>query len=48
MLIILLVLLLLFGGWGFSPYNTYGARGYSPVLLIAVVLIVFLLLGHRL
>ena len=46
LLAILIVLLLCFGGFGISPYNTYGCYGWSPVCLIFIVLIVPFFLGR--
>jgi hypothetical protein len=45
LIIILLVLLLCFGGFGISPYNRWGGYGYSPVMLILVIIMVLYLLG---
>lgn len=50
MLIFLLVLILIFGGYGFSPYNSYGNLGWSPVAALLVALLIYVLFfgGFRL
>lgn len=50
LLIVLLVLALLFGGWGAFPRRgsrrRWGYYGWSPAVLIAAILIVLVLTGH--
>jgi Na+/citrate or Na+/malate symporter len=49
LLIVIVILGLLFGGWGYrSGYYGRPVFGGSIVAVIVVVLLVYLLLGHRL
>lgn len=45
LLILLIILILVFGGYGMSPINSYGAVGYSPVLLLVLLVIVLVMFG---
>ncbi len=46
LLIILLVVAILFGGYG-STRGGYGYWGWSPVGLIVIILLIYLLVGGR-
>lgn len=46
-LIVLLIIGLLFGGWGYAGGPSFGAWGWSPAGLILLIIVILLLTGTR-
>lgn len=46
LILVIVVLVLLCGGFGASPYNRYGYGGWSPLGLILAIVVVLYLMGR--